>query len=428
MIFSPNNDGRKDQTEMKIDIKDAVESRLEILDSSNQNVLTQTLPPQSGSYIWDGKNKKNETVADGSYKAVLKVKDQAGNVSTDEKLVTVLNLETQISLTGNRNLLNPKNQDINHIRFKSALPRLELIEKITMVTLDKDKDEVIEKQHPKPEEKNFEFSFNGLEDDDDYLEDGEYTQKIIVEYTNGDVLESNTVPFRMDQTGPEASLAISPSIFSPDGDGENDILKIDLKANDPTGINTWYIVIEDRFKDIFKSFKGQRNIPDNIQWDGRSNKGELTDSAEDYIIYAIVSDNAGNLTTTEKIHFNTDILVIKTDRGYKIRISNIHFDLNKAELKPQAVNILNKVADKLKKFPDYKVRIEGHADSTGRESWNEKLSLLRAESVRNYLVDEKDLAPEMFITEGFGSKIPLYPNDTPKNRAKNRRVEFILIK
>jgi OOP family OmpA-OmpF porin len=70
------------------------------------------------------------------------------------------------------------------------------------------------------------------------------------------------------------------------------------------------------------------------------------------------------------------------------------------------------------------VAIEGHADSTGPDAYNQKLSERRAKAVMAYLVNTVGIDPSRLTAVGYGESRPAYPNDTPENQAKNRRVEF----
>ncbi len=99
------------------------------------------------------------------------------------------------------------------------------------------------------------------------------------------------------------------------------------------------------------------------------------------------------------------------------------FALNKSTLTPQARELLGRAVSFLAKNPQYQVEIQGHTDSTGPLAWNMELSKRRAESVKEFLVSQ-GIAGARLTTKGYGPHEPVAPNDTPENRAKNRRVDF----
>jgi OOP family OmpA-OmpF porin len=99
------------------------------------------------------------------------------------------------------------------------------------------------------------------------------------------------------------------------------------------------------------------------------------------------------------------------------------FDTNRATIKPEAAEVLLRVANFLRKNPQYRVEIQGNTDSTGPLAWNMKLSEMRAEAVRSYLITN-GVAAARLTTRGFGPNEPLAPNNTAEGRAKNRRVDF----
>ncbi|HEK85870.1 MAG TPA: hypothetical protein ENO29_05910 [Candidatus Aminicenantes bacterium] len=116
-----------------------------------------------------------------------------------------------------------------------------------------------------------------------------------------------------------------------------------------------------------------------------------------------------------------------TARGLMLNLSGVLFDVNKATLKPESQLKLAKLAGILMVFPDMKLSIEGHTDSTGPEELNLKLSNERARAVFEFLLSQ-GVAPERMKYQGFGSSRPVAPNDTEENRAKNRRVEVVFLK
>jgi outer membrane protein OmpA-like peptidoglycan-associated protein len=114
--------------------------------------------------------------------------------------------------------------------------------------------------------------------------------------------------------------------------------------------------------------------------------------------------------------------------------SDVLFDFDKSNIKPQAAAALKQVASMIRDKAIGVVRIEGHTDSKGSDAYNLRLSKRRANSVKTWLIHKENLENVAFRTRGYGSKQPIAPNtkpdgsDNPEGRQKNRRVEIILKK
>lgn len=109
----------------------------------------------------------------------------------------------------------------------------------------------------------------------------------------------------------------------------------------------------------------------------------------------------------------------------KLVTYGITFDVNKADIKPESYGTLKSIADVLKENSEVSVKITGHTDSDGDDAMNLDLSKRRAESVKSELTAKFGIEASRMETEGAGESKPVAPNDTPANKAMNRRVEFI---
>ncbi|MEA5063276.1 MAG: OmpA family protein [Petrimonas sp.] len=109
----------------------------------------------------------------------------------------------------------------------------------------------------------------------------------------------------------------------------------------------------------------------------------------------------------------------------KLVTYGITFDVNKADVKPESYGTLKSIADVLNENASVKVKIVGHTDSDGDDTMNLELSRRRAESVKNELVKNFGIDASRMEIEGAGETKPVAPNDTPANKAQNRRVEFV---
>jgi len=116
----------------------------------------------------------------------------------------------------------------------------------------------------------------------------------------------------------------------------------------------------------------------------------------------------------------------KTDRGYVVSLSGVAFPTGESALKTEGKYVLAKLSGVMLAFDDVKLSIEGHTDSTGSDETNRKLSLARADSVKVFLT-EMGVAASIMTTAGLGPEKPLMPNDTPEGRARNRRVEIVMV-
>jgi OmpA-OmpF porin, OOP family len=103
----------------------------------------------------------------------------------------------------------------------------------------------------------------------------------------------------------------------------------------------------------------------------------------------------------------------------------IYFDVNKDVVKPESYGTLKGIADVLKENPSVRVKIVGHTDSDGAEAANLDLSKRRGAAVKNELVKSFGIDASRLESDGMGETKPVAPNDTPVNKALNRRVEFI---
>ncbi len=101
----------------------------------------------------------------------------------------------------------------------------------------------------------------------------------------------------------------------------------------------------------------------------------------------------------------------------------VFFDVDSDEIKPDAFEYLDKLAEVLIAHPDWKLRLTGHADATGPEDYNIELSKRRAEVVLFYLLN-RGVPRHQIMAEYYGESQPIAPNDNPRLRYLNRRVEM----
>ncbi len=112
-------------------------------------------------------------------------------------------------------------------------------------------------------------------------------------------------------------------------------------------------------------------------------------------------------------------------RGLIANMSDVLFRSGSFELLPGARERLAKVSGIVLAYPSLHVAIEGHTDSVGSDEYNQDLSERRAQSVRDYFV-QQGIPSATIEARGFGKTAPIASNDTPEGRQQNRRVELVL--
>lgn len=125
-----------------------------------------------------------------------------------------------------------------------------------------------------------------------------------------------------------------------------------------------------------------------------------------------------------------DVSFSNKKNGLVMRLSDtILFDLGQAQVSAKGLHFLKKLASFFKKT-SHSICIEGHTDNlpihTKKYPSNWELSTARAVNVLRYFLKDGEISPDRLSAAGFSEFQPLFPNDTPDHRAKNRRVEILL--
>lgn len=126
-----------------------------------------------------------------------------------------------------------------------------------------------------------------------------------------------------------------------------------------------------------------------------------------------------------------DVSISFSSKGLVMQLSeHTLFDVGVVSLSPESISLLQKIGAVISKT-SYRVRIEGHTDNlpinTEKFPSNWELSTARAVNVLRYFIDTHKISPHRLFAVGFGEYQPLGSNDTPDQRAKNRRVEILFV-
>jgi outer membrane protein OmpA-like peptidoglycan-associated protein len=158
---------------------------------------------------------------------------------------------------------------------------------------------------------------------------------------------------------------------------------------------------------------------------GNKEAGAIIGGVTGGIAGAVIGDYMDKQATEMK----TDLSAATVERagdGIKVTFgAGILFDVNEYDLRSDARTEIARMAEILTKYPDTYVRIEGHTDSDGSESYNQTLSERRASAVTAYLT-EKNISVGRLKNFGFGESRPVASNESPDGKQANRRVEVII--
>ena len=215
----------------------------------------------------------------------------------------------------------------------------------------------------------------------------------------------------------EAKLNSDPFNSDTDGDGKNDGVEGE-KDSDGDG-----------FLDLLESAKIDSDNDGVVDELDNENDNPNNDSDNDGYTN-IEEKNAHTNPLDPNIHpqIITKRVKAKIEHDIKslLKTKKIHFESDSAKLTKESLSIIKKIANILKRYPNAKIEIAGHTDNSGSSEHNLKLSKERVESVKNALI-RLGIKANRLKAVGYGETKPIAPNDSKENKAKNRRVEFIVI-
>ncbi len=132
-------------------------------------------------------------------------------------------------------------------------------------------------------------------------------------------------------------------------------------------------------------------------------------------------------TLAEDEYFTEPFWVnIKFDPPRHYRLDNVHFDFDKATLRPDSYDQLKELLEWLQRHEEIKIEIAGHTDNIGADAHNLKLSQERANTIRNYLTG-KGIKATRLTAKGYGAAEPVADNSTEEGRQLNRRTEVRIL-
>ena len=419
---------------------------LAVYDPSRVSVVVFNGNWPNDKMAWDGKTVEGGSLIPGAqYSVVAKVQDEYGNVGNLEGVLATagLNAATETTSIQARSAGFAPTGDGTAATMEFGIS-IGDAGSVKSWKVDMIKDNIVQKSITGTGDKlPSSVSWDGKVDNGGYAPEGSYEAMLSVDYGQAFApVSAQSKPFVLDLTAPTGAIALSTDLFAPDGSG-NDIETITMSGSSSLArITSWSLGVNDPGDNPFVSWKGAWPAVA-IAWDGKGSNGDLVESASDYEITLQLRDEFGNVGTVKKT-LSTDILVLKVGDGYQIRVSSIVFKPYTADYKDvpadraaRNLNTLDLLAKKLSKFPDYKIRLEGHAvminwDNKAKGEIEQReilipLSKERAAAIKAALAD-RGVTADRLVTDGVGAKDPIVPDSNLANRWKNRRVEFYILK
>ncbi len=195
-----------------------------------------------------------------------------------------------------------------------------------------------------------------------------------------------------------------------------------------------------KFQEIMESFQGSagvlsggRTLDDSQFVNNSTLSDNITDNLKELAKLRALKESFEKHLEENKLE--NQITVEIDERGLLLRFDdNVLFDSGKAELKLQSKKTLRFISDLLKQeqFSDKFIRVEGHTDSdpiknSRKFPTNWELSTIRAVNVARFFIEETNMVPEKLSVSGYSKYHPVAPNDNAHNKAKNRRVDIVIM-
>ncbi len=141
---------------------------------------------------------------------------------------------------------------------------------------------------------------------------------------------------------------------------------------------------------------------------------------------SLTAEQKGAVDTVEAMFTSAEASVYQQRKNILISAHGFRFPPGGSELGSENFVLLNKIIKAIDIFPDSKIRVSGHTDSTGSDAVNMKLSEERAGKVAKFLTEVGGIAADRITVNGYGESRPVASNETADGRAANRRVEILI--
>ncbi len=407
-----------------------------------------------GSLQWGGERDDKRQLPDDDYSYELETVDVAGNrVTTVPQRIRIDTTKPVLAVKASPNLYSPngdgvKDESLFIPDYKDASP----IAGWKIIVQDTRREDVFVSSgvgHLP-----LSVAWKGRARESGVLPDGAYNYVFFAEDEVGNRTTTPEQLVRIDNTPPAVTLTADPTLFSPNGDGVKDDTIFLLDFKDASDISGWKLTVSQGADKISRNFSGIGRPPRSFPWDGKNDRGQANADGVHAAVLQ-VTDEVGNTGRSPDVKLTIDTskplvsVVAETDDMQEMQLpltvtegankdivislaSEVLFDTGQDAVKAGAYQTLMKANHLVRRYPQRKIRIEGHADNmhinNAQFKNNTELSKARALAIMKFLTDKGKIEAERMSSAGFGDTKPRAANDTEDGRKQNRRVEIILVK
>lgn len=456
--ISPNADSYRDVAtfQLKAPAFNAVrEWTFRILDK--MKVAQRTVQGRGdvpGSLQWGGERDDKRALPDEEYTFELEVVDVAGNkVATAPQKIRVDTAKPALGIGAVPALFSPngdgvKDESVLTPSYQDASPIASW--KIIVQDARKNNVYVFSDTGKLP----LSVAWKGVNQAGAVQPDGPYTYVFFAEDEVGNRATTAEQMVRVDNSAPVVSLQGEPALFSPNADGVKDETTLLLDFKDSSDIQSWKLVIAQGPDKVSRNFSGIGRPPRSFPWDGKNDRGQANQDGKHVAVLTVI-DEVGNVGKSPELALTLDTskplvtvtaeteemeelllpMQVSENSGKDIVISlasEVLFDSGQDVIKSQAFQTLMKANHLVRRYPQRKIRVEGHADNmpinNPQFKNNLELSRARAKAIASFLADKGKVEPARIAADGLGDQRPRASNETEDGRRQNRRVEIILVK
>jgi flagellar hook assembly protein FlgD/outer membrane protein OmpA-like peptidoglycan-associated protein len=262
--------------------------------------------------------------------------------------------------------------------------------------------------------------------------DGIYEARLTLDTTAGE-MKSARVAFRLDTTPPVITVNLKRSSFSPDGDGEDELMPVEVRGIDESGIESWTLRVlvtpdsQVRVSQLMRLWQGV-SLPENLVWNGNTQASDQVESLEILTFSLEARDRAGNTTMPALDRVRTSVLFRPTEPGATTLVSRLpvqKYFARDHSLTSDGKDMVSELRSALGRYRRYYVHLYAVAALPGPEEENLEATEKRARAVFKKMEDSWN--KDRIDFQGLGESEVLFLSSDPYSNYRNERMEVRLV-